>query len=198
MIGSRTLSAILAVTFFAAVSPAFSQTTPAAYQSGGAPFTIGVGASNLNVDWGTNRMYGISAWAEWRPGLLPRFLEGLGLEAEGRDIDYGRPSALPPNFRIDTGGGGPMYTYRRFRKIQPYAKFLVEFGSLDANSHSIYAHHFTRTVYAPGGGIQYRLVRHLWARADYEYQMWPHLFAKTFDPQGFTAGFSYDLGFHSR
>jgi opacity protein-like surface antigen len=179
---------------FAAISPAFSQTIPAATQ-GQLPFTLGTGVSNLNVDWGDNRMYGITVWAQWRPGDLPRLLDGLGLDIEGRDVNYGRPAALPSNFRMDTLAGGPIYTWRHYRNFQPYGKFLIGFGSIDFTGPNPYYKHDTRTVYAPGFGFQYRLVRHVWVRADYEYQMWPDLFGNnnTFHPQGFTAGVSYDF-----
>lgn len=53
--------------------------------------------------------------------------------------------------------------------------------------------HDTRDVFASGGGLNYRLVHQLWVRADYEYQMWPDLFKKTLEPQGFTLGASYDF-----
>jgi Outer membrane protein beta-barrel domain len=191
---STLLSAIIATALFTAISPAYSQTDPAAYM-GQLPFTLGTGASNFDVDWGQSRMYGITAWAQWRPGTLPHILDGLGLDIEGRDINYGRPSTLPSNFRMDTLTGGPMYTWHRFRNIQPYGKFLIGLGSIDFTSSNPYYKHDTRTIYAPGGGVQYRLVRHIWVRGDYEYQMWPQLFGnnKTLDPQGFTVGVSYDF-----
>jgi opacity protein-like surface antigen len=191
MMGSRILSAFLAVASFAAVSPA--QTVPAA-QQGQLPFTIGVGASNLNVDWNKSRMYGITAWVQWRPAILPRLMDGFGFDIEGRDINYGRPSTLPSNFRQDTFGGGPMYTWHHFRNFQPYGKALFGIGSIDFIVDNPYYKHDKFTLYAPGGGFQYRLVSHLWVRADYEYQAWPGLFQKTLDPQGFTLGASYDFG----
>jgi opacity protein-like surface antigen len=190
---SRLLSAILAVASFAAVSPAFSQTVPAAHE-GQLPFSIGAGASNIDVDWGKNRMYGITVWAQWRPGpLLPRMLDGLGIDAEARDVNYGRGSALPSNFRQDTAGGGPMYTWHHFRNFQPYGKFLFGIGSIDFHVHDPYYTHDTRTVYTSGGGFNYRIIDHLWVRADYDYQMWPDLLYKTLDPQGFTLGATYDF-----
>jgi opacity protein-like surface antigen len=50
-------------------------------------------------------------------------------------------------------------------------------------------------VYAPGGGVEYRLWRNIWARGDYEYQTWSVFPTPTTNlhPQGFTAGITYDL-----
>ena len=192
MTGSRILSAILALASFAAVNPALSQTVPHAYQ-GQLPFTIGGGASNFNVDWNKSRMYGITAWVQWRPGMLPRLMNGLGIDIEGRDINYGRHSTVPSNFRQDTITSGPIYTWHHFRNFQPYGKFLAGIGSIDFRLNYPYYTHDTFTVYAPGGGIQYRLLPHLWVRADYEYQKWPGFLQKTIDPQGFTLGASYDF-----
>lgn len=191
--GSRMLSTILAVASLAAASSAFSQTAPAAYE-GRLPFTIGAGASNLNVDWGHNRMYGITVWGQWRPAVLPRSLYGLGIDVEARDISFDRSNHIPSNFRLDTISGGPIYTWHHFRNFQPYGKFLLGMGSIDFRSGVPNYSHDTRDIYAPGFGFQYRLIDHLWARADYEYQRWPNLFGGgTLDPQGFTAGVSYDF-----
>lgn len=187
--GSRILSAILVAATFAAVSPAFSQTVPAAYQ-GTLPFTIGGGASSIDVDWGRNRMLGYSIWGDWHPGTLPRLLDGFGVEIEARDISFDRGATLGPDFREDTLGAGPMYTYRRFRRIRPYGKMLIEYGRLDSGLGTI----LTDKVYAPAFGFEFNATRRLWVRADYEYQDWPNFInGKKLDPQGFTLGVSYNF-----
>jgi hypothetical protein len=164
MMGSRILSAILAAATFAA-GTAFSQTVPSAYQ-GRLPFTIGGGASNMNVDWSRNRMVGYAIWGDWHPGNLPRLLDGLGVEAEARDLDFNRSSTLPAGFRQDTLGAGLIYSYRRFAKFRPYGKVLIDYGRLDYGGGQI----ATDKVYAPALGIEYHAIQRLWVRADYEYQ----------------------------
>lgn len=188
MKGSRMLSAVLAVAFFAAVSPAFSQTVPSAYQ-GKLPFSIGGGASNFNPDWSRSRMFGYCIWGDWHPGALPRILDGLGVEVETRDLDFVRSADLASGFRQFTLGGGPIYTYRRFRRFRPYGKVLIDYGRLNDSP----AYVLTDKVYAPAFGFEYHAIQRLWVRADYEYQMWPGLLGKRLDPQGFTAGVSYDF-----
>jgi opacity protein-like surface antigen len=191
---SRLLSAVMVAACFTSLGSAFSQVAPAAHQ-GELPFAIGAGASNFDVDWGRNRMDGFTIWGQWRP-RPDGWLAGLGLDAEVRDIDHGRSDKLPANFKQVTGSGGPMFTVRVLNSVQPYGKFLVGLGSIDFRVPNLpYYTHDTRTVYAPGGGIQFRLHHHLWVRADYEYQFWPQMFQRlqTLDPQGFTLGFNYDF-----
>lgn len=190
----RFFSPIFAVSLFTLCHPGFSQTAPAAYSGRGLPISIGAGVSNMDVDWGKSRMYGGTLWIDYYPTQLPHMLNGLGVDVEGRDVNYDRPAHVPTNFRQDTAAGGPIYTWNHFRNFQIYGKGLVGFGSLDFYIHptSNYRHE-TRTVYAPGGGILAHAYKHVWVRADYEYQFWPDLFQKTFDPQGFTVGAVYDF-----
>jgi len=199
MTWSMMLSSILTVTSFAALAPSSAQTVPAAagpFQHN-YPFTIGSGISNLDVDWAKSRMVGYSIWVDWRPGALPKILDGLGVEVEGRDLDFDRPAQLPPGFRQDTLGGGPIYTYYHFSRIRPYGKFLIDYGRLNYG----YGQIATATVYAPALGFEYRAIKRLWVRADYEYQVWPNVLnglipgynGKSLDPQGFTLGVSYDF-----
>jgi hypothetical protein len=191
---SRLLSVVLVVACFTLLGPAFSQVAPEAYQ-GEFPFAIGAGASNMDVDWGHNRMYGFTVWGQWRPRPKGGLLTGFGVDAEVKNIAYDRPKSLPDNFKQTVGSGGPMYTLRILRDFQVYGKGTVGFGSIDFRSPSPYYTHDTRNVYSAGGGFNLRIHRQLWVRADYEYQGWPHLFSNThwLDPQGFTLGFMYDF-----
>lgn len=191
----RFLSPILAVSFVTLFHPAFSQTAPAAIEGRRLPLSVGAGVSNMDVDWGKSRMYGGTLWIDYYPTHLPRILDGLGLDVEGRDVNYGRPSlSVPSNFRQDTGAGGPIYTWRRFPNFQIYAKGLVGFGSIDFMFPATPNYkHETRTIYAPGGGLLVHAYKQVWVRADYEYQFWPDLFQRTANPQGFTLGAVYDF-----
>ena len=179
---------VLAVLFFS--SCAFSQVVPSA-QRRSLPLELGGGISSFDVDWGHGRMLGGTLWGDWYPEQLPAFLHGLGIEAEARDISFNR-GTHPSNFREDTGGGGPIYTWRHYQNFQPYVKYLIEFGSIDFRISSIPTYtHDTRQVYSPGIGFEYHVFKGVWARADYEYQFWPNLFGQTLNPQGFTFGATY-------
>lgn len=183
---------ILTVSLFAPLFPAFSQVVPA-YTGRSLPLSVGFGPSSYDVDWGHGRMYGFTVWADYYPGFIPSSLRGLGVEIEARDISMDR-SYTQPNVRQDTAGGGPIYTWRHFRNFHPYAKFLYEYGSYDFTVFQAPDYkHDTRSLWAAGGGLEYRVYRPIWVRADYEYQTWQTLLGRTPNPQGFTVGFALDF-----
>jgi len=183
---------IFAVLILTAVLPIHSQASPAAIQ-GGVPIVVGAGFSDFSIDWGPGkRMEGISAWADWFPNRLPAVLNGLGVEAEGRDIDFGRPAGVT-KVRQDTGLGGLIYTWNRYLNVRPYVKYLAGVGSIDFPPAGTYSHD-TFSVFSPGGGVEYRAWRHIWIRGDYDYQFWHHTFGNNdLTPTGFTIGASYDF-----
>ena len=192
--------AIIVLATLAALAPlpAPAQVLPAA-QEKALPLTLGGGVSNYDVDWGHGRMWGVTAWADWAILFGPAFLHGLSIETEGRYIDWGE-SADQPRLKIASAGGGAIYAWRPHSSIHPYGKFLMSLGGLSGfrfptSPGKLPYTHDTRTDYAAGGGLQMRATRHLWVRADYEYQFWNKLFAgqKTWDPQGFTLGAEYNL-----
>jgi opacity protein-like surface antigen len=192
----RIVTAMLAALFVVTASSLFSQVVPAT-RGGGLPLTVGAGFSLFDLDYGQDagterRMEGVTAWANYAVPYTPRALRGLALEVEGRDINFNRPAALV-RMRQDTLLGGVSYTWRQYRNFHPYAKGLLGIGSIDFPPSGTYSHD-TRTVFAPGGGLEYRAFRSLWVRADYEYQFWPKLFGPhTLDPNGFTIGVAYDF-----
>jgi opacity protein-like surface antigen len=201
------LMVLLAALFLTTGSSAYSQTVPAA-REGGLPIVAGVGISDFDLDYGKDngserRMEGISVWADWNFYHAPSLLRGLGIEVEGRDINFGRPSSLevyPSKMRQSTALGGVIYTVRHYRNFHPYAKYLMGIGSIDFPAQGPNYTHDTRTVSAPGGGVEYRVYRNIWLRGDYEYQIWPKLFGpNSLTPNGFTVGASYDFKhFHGR
>jgi opacity protein-like surface antigen len=118
---------------------------------------------------------------------------------EARDLNYDRTGS-DPKLRMDTVSGGAIYTWRHYRNVHPYAKFLVGYGSIDFSSSRPNYTHDSRTVYAPGGGLDYRVYRNVWVRGNYEYQAWTDFFNHhALNPQGFTIGAAYDFsGIHRR
>jgi hypothetical protein len=195
------LKLVSAGLFLSIALPAFPQAAPSATQ-GGFPIMIGGGYSYYYSDFSHN-IGGPTLWldAELLRVHGPGFTRGtLGLEAEGRDLNYAR-SGDDPKLRESTGEGGVTYDFARFGRIQPYTKFLLGFGAINfTNKVSPYYTHDSRTLLAPGGGLQYRLYRNIWVRGDYEYQFWLHFFRDhAMNPEGGTIGVSYDLSrLHSR
>jgi Outer membrane protein beta-barrel domain len=185
----KLLSAVLlAVPVF----PGYAQVPAAATQSG-IPLVVGGGFSDFAIDWGPGtRMEGISAWVDFYPGGLPSVLHGLGVEVEGRDINFGRPSAIS-KMRQDTVQSGPIYAWDHYSKFRPYVKYLMGVGSIDFPPVGTYSHD-TFGVFSPGAGVEYHAWRHVWIRGDYQYQFWRQTFGPDdLNPNGFTIGASYDF-----
>ena len=211
MIFRRIAVALAAILLFAIHG--LGQVVPSA-ETGGLPLVVGAGVSGFNIDWGqdafgrTRYMEGVTLWVEWGLTRLPgpRALRGLGVEVEGRDIDFGLPASLSnaemhdtgTNMRQDTGLGGVIYTWRRYRLIRPYGKALAGLGSIDfpplPASPPSYRHD-NRTITAFGGGADFHACRHVWIRADWEYQFWRGLFGSpnALTPAGVTIGAVYDF-----
>jgi hypothetical protein len=186
---------VLALLFVGVTASAHSQVAPSA-REGNIPLTIGVGGSEYILDWGhTRHEAGITAWVDWRLLRMPKLLDGLGIEAEGRDINYFHPAALP-TLRQDTGLIGPIYQWRKHERLRPYAKYLIGIGSIDfPDTINPNYKHDSRTVLAPGGGVDVKAWRRLSVRVDYEYQFWNSLFGPhDLTPNGLTVGVVYDFG----
>ncbi len=184
---------VLATLFLAATLPASAQVTPSSQQSS-VPLVVGVGFSNFNTDW-SGRLSGATLWADWNFNQGPSFLQGFGIEVEGRDLNYGRSSGAPKNLRQDTLEAGAIYTLRHYRNFHPYGKFIAGLGSIDFQHITPTYSHDTRTVWASGGGVEYRAWQNVWVRGDYEYQFWTDfLHHHALNPNGVTIGVAYDFG----
>lgn len=189
------LAGFLASLYCAAI-PAFPQVAPAATQ-GGLPLVVGAGLSDYNIDWGEGRREdGGTVYADWTIVQVPRILQGLGIEAEARDITFDAPASLS-FFQYETVGGGAIYHYLRPRNIVPYAKGGEAFGKikfLPGYAPGTY-HSDTRVYFYMGGGADFHAWRHVWVRADYEYQIWKDLFGSphALTPNGFTIGPEWDF-----
>lgn len=185
-----------AVVFLTTSLPSFSQVSPAATQ-GGRPLVVGIGVSSFATEMFATRMEGTTVWADWNFNHAPSYLRGFSLEAEVRDLDHGQPDGQ--KLRQGTAGGGPLYTWRHFRTLQPYGKFLVDFAAMDHIKDPRVPPWYQGgiwTIYACGGGINYRVRNTVWVRTDYEYQFWRVKFfnpTSVLNPQGFTFGVFYDF-----
>jgi len=189
---------ILALSFVGAALPGRAQVTYSA-EEGKLPFTLGAGVSDFSDDWGVlnPRQVGITMWVDWRVPHMPTVLDGLGIEFEGRDINYSTPSYLPGH-RMDTALGGVIYQWRRKSRIRPFGKYVMGIGSIDFPSPGATYVHDTKTVYEPGGGADIRFWSRFSARAEYDYQFWHAIFGPNdLNPNGVTVGVVYDLGIHS-
>ena len=81
---------------FSAAATARCQMAPAG-RSGNALLSVGTGASSWDVDWANGRMLGITEWIDAHPPVPSRF-NGLGLEFEGREVNWDQQTQLS-NFK---------------------------------------------------------------------------------------------------
>jgi hypothetical protein len=181
----------LAALFLAAGLPVSAQSNASARQ-GGWPIIVGGGISRFNVDYpnvGPSWMEGPTIWADWVD--IPFVPKQIGIQAEVRKINMGAPSAAP-QLQTNAFLGGPTYTLT-FSRLAVYGKGLGGYGTIDFPPYGTYSHD-SRTIYAVGGGTEYRFWDGVWGRADYETQWWPKLFVKGgMKPRGFTFSVAYDL-----
>jgi len=189
----------LAALFICAASPVLAQAVPAATQ-GNFPLSVGAGISAFNPGIDQGHLLGGTMWIDYTLPHMPHILQGIGLEAEGRDLNYFRSGSLPSGVREDTALGGVIYSLPRYRDFRPYAKFMMGYGNADEENVQYHVKWTdSRTVTSMGGGLDYRVHGHIWVRVDYEYQSWPDFFKRypadkdgpRLKPQGFTVGAMY-------
>lgn len=191
---------LTALFFICSASSVLAQTAPAATQ-GYLPLAIGAGLSGYNPDFGHGHLLGGTLWIDFTLPHMPYRLQGIGLHAEARDLNYGRSATLPPPLREDVAEGGVIYSWPRYRNFRPYAKVMFGYGNTDyGDNPSVRYNRESRTITSGGGGVDYRVSRNIWVRVDYEYQSWPDFFkhpplnvppAGRLNPQGFTVGAIY-------
>lgn len=187
-------------------APLYGQVAPHAKENN-LPFTFGGGFSRFYTDW-SGYESGPTAWLDCNFQNLPSVLDGVGVEVEGRDLNYGRTGDIP-KLRESTMGGGVIYTFHQIPipYFHFYGKYLVEFGRAYVSSPSlnISPQAVRSVIYTPGTGIEVRTWHNVWVHGEYEWQYWRTNLrdvpsgAISMSPNGFTIGLSYHLpGIHSR
>jgi len=207
----RLLPRLAFAAFFAAAAcSAFSQTVYHA-DEGKLSLAVGGGISNFDPDFaqgpppanqeleglGQGRMWGGTAWIDSGVPWGAEWLRGFGIEAEYRSIFAGG-STGHESLRESTIAGGATYTWRHWRRVHPYGKYLFGLGSArfapvpEANG-TFYLRD-SRGANIVGGGSEFRVTQHIWARAEYVYESWGELLGPHLQPQGFTVGAMFHLG----
>jgi hypothetical protein len=183
----------LTIFMFTSPKPGLAEAIPAASQPRHAPFAVGVGMSNFDLDFGRDRrMMGITGWFDWSPPDPKGFLNGISMEIEGRNINYGHPAHLQQMHQA-TLAAGAVYSWRPSRPIYPYGKYLVGMGNINS------PRNYTSLILAPGAGLACKVFKSVWVRGDYEYQFWPNFFGPhSLNPNGFTISTAYDFRTRSR
>jgi hypothetical protein len=140
---------------------------------GEATMSAGFEFSTFNPDWGCANIspFGCAAQLYGPTALFDFDLHNkYGIEAEARWLHYhGLGGEVESNYLA-----GPRYRLARLHRFDLWFKLGIGGGWITTPYYpaagSLKGSYF---VYAPGGVIDYRLSRHIFARADYEYQIWP-------------------------
>ncbi|HWG20062.1 MAG TPA: hypothetical protein VG225_05985 [Terracidiphilus sp.] len=189
--------AVAAAFFFAAEPPIFAQAEASAIGPGGRPLTVGAGMSINFLDFSQgSRMEGIYVFVDWHALQSRDWLTRVGIEAEGRDVNIGRPSSLP-NMRVDTAQIGIDYTIMSGQRYQFYVKGLGGRGSIDFPPGDIDGiTHKTQGIFSVGEGINVHLNRFFSLNVDDEIQVWRKFFqhGSTLTPSAISVGVSHTFG----
>ena len=142
-------------------------------------FQLGGEFSAYRPDYGPQTLLGLGAYADMD------FRRWIGIEAESRALFLNK---YENKLQMDTGGGGPRFFYRDHR-FTPYAKVVIEFGSITFPNHTF--DHATRVLYGIGGGVDYNLSHRVSLRGEFQWQNWLNFPNRGLTPHGVNIGAAY-------
>jgi hypothetical protein len=184
------IKVFFAIAAFIFCGNSFSQGPPTAYRN---PITwsIGGGMNYWQTDGDNIARIGPAAWA------TVDLWHGLGINAEGHSM-IDTSNTPTSEFKYFVGEGGLIYTYHRWHKFRPYAKAEFGFASFGFPHKSTSKYKSdTRNTWAIGGGFEYPVAKHIWARVDYTRDRLIGLAyrnpmtMKTINPSGISIGATY-------
>jgi hypothetical protein len=138
-----------------------AQAAPAASRA--ADLQVGGGYSNGSPDYGPNRVNGGTAYVDFD------FYRHIGIEGEFRFVKDGETNIYEKTYEI---GGRYSRPLPFAPKLVPYGKFLYGRGVFNFTSAGQAYANLAYNMIAIGGGVDYRLLRHVNLRGDFEYQNW--------------------------
>ena len=180
----RTSIAVLFSLLSLAGTRLHAQASPTASSPGS--LQIGGIFSLVNSDYGTPKLKGYGFYATFD------FKEHLGIEAEFQQADDPDPRVAIYERTYEVG---PRYV-RRYGRLAPYAKLLYGRGVFnyppifgDPNGGA--AANLAYNLGAAGAGLDFRLLRSVNLRADYEYQWWFSFPPNDLTPSVISVGVAY-------
>ncbi len=173
--------------------PTFSRAqVVAAGRGGNQQLYVGGIFSDFDPDYGYKRLYAVGGFGDYY--FSPR----LGIEGEVRFLRFNQLS----NIHEDNYLIGPKYSFRK-KRYNFYGKGLLGVGTFNFPFNAAHGSYFAVEL---GGGVDYRLTRRIYARAEYDYQIWPGFVGPPdplpiplvdrpngLTPNGFTVGASYRI-----
>jgi hypothetical protein len=146
-----------------------------------ADLQVGVGFTTAHSDYLPNRINGGAAYFDYD------FTRNLGIEGVFHFVKDGKGSEVyEKTYEI---GGRYHRTYGRF---MPYAKLMYGRGVFNFPAYPGYPHaNLAYNLLAAGAGVDYKILPHLNARADFEYQAWFGFPPNGLTPKLLTIGAAY-------
>lgn len=159
---------------------------------------VGATISTFNPDYGcadnsplacwNHQLLGISPYAHTNALLFNR----IGAEGQARFLHWRGPADLSESSYM----AGPRIDLYQKKRFIFSGRFLA--GSAHLQTHSLGAG--TYFAYAPGAAVDYRVSKRIFARAEYEYQIWPSFKGLQtgsghggLTPNGLSLGLSYSV-----
>jgi opacity protein-like surface antigen len=177
--------------------PALAQVQPAAGPNKPSlvNWSVGGGMDYWSGDWesGDINRWGPTAW------VTATMWHCLGINAEGHSMVWGGNDAAS-QYKLYIGEGGVMCTMGYWGRLQPIFKGELGFASLSQPGNGTGQHHGTYGTWAVGGGLEYHIKGHWWARADYTYDALMDFHSSitgenhTLNPRGIAFGATYRFG----
>jgi opacity protein-like surface antigen len=157
----------------------FGQARPTASRT--ADLQIGGGFVIAKSDYLPNTIYGGAAYFDFDVA------HHLGVEGVFHFVKDGKGSQVyEKTYEI-----GVRY-HRTYGRFSPYIKGMYGRGVFNFPAFPGFTHaNLAYNLFAVGGGVDYRILPHLNARADYEYQRWLGFPENGLSPSLFTVGGAY-------
>ena len=158
---------------------------------------VGASISMFNPDYGcadnsafacwNHQLIGISPYAHTSSFLFNR----IGAEGQARFLHWRGPGHLTESSYM----AGPRVVLFQKKKFVFSGRLLFGVARLSVPPTSFGSG--TYFAYAPGGSVDYRVARRIFARVNYEYQIWPTFTGSSghtgLTPNGLSVGVSYAI-----
>lgn len=170
---------LVLISLAGAASTVLAQARPTASRT--ADFQVGGGFTTADSDYLPNRINGGAAYFDYD------FIHNFGIEGVFHFVkDGGGSDVYEKTYEI-----GGRY-HRNYGRFSPYVKGMYGRGVFNFPAFPGFRHaNLAYNLFAVGGGVDYRILPHLNARADFEYQRWLSFPQSGLTPTLLTFGAAY-------
>ncbi|WP_035347861.1 outer membrane beta-barrel protein [Edaphobacter aggregans] len=171
---------LIVISLLGAPAILVAQSSPTASRAG--DLQIGAGLANANTDYVSRRVNGPSIYVDFD------FYKHFGVEGEFRFLKDSPTNIYEKTYEI---GGRYSRVYRG--RYVPYVKLLYGRGVFNFAQNKVTTANLAYNMFAGGAGLDYRVLRYLNVRGDFEYQHWMGFPPNGLTPTVFTFGVAYHL-----